>query len=139
VLAIAAGVVIGAGLGENARAALVTRGLAELVRLAVALGGQERTVTGLSGMGDLLLTCTGLASRNFSFGAALGRGERVGNALAARSSAIEGVATAPALAARARAAGVGLPICEAVASLLGGEINVPEAAERLLTRRPREE
>ena len=74
VVAIAAGVVIGAGLGENARAALVTRGLAELARLAAALGGRAETVSGLSGLGDLLLTCTGASSRNFSFGLALGQG-----------------------------------------------------------------
>ena len=75
VVAIAAGAVIGAGLGENARAALITRGLAELARLAVALGGRRETVMGLSGLGDLLLTCTGPASRNYSLGLALGRGE----------------------------------------------------------------
>ena len=83
VIAIAAGAVIGAGLGENARAALITRGLAELARLAVALGGQAETVMGLSGLGDLLLTCTGPASRNFSLGLALGRGERLADVLAA--------------------------------------------------------
>ncbi len=75
VIAIAAGAVIGAGLGENARAALVTRGLSELRRLATALGGKAETIMGLSGLGDLLLTCTGAASRNFSLGHALGRGE----------------------------------------------------------------
>ena len=95
------GNVIGAGLGENARAALITRGLAELSRLAVALGGRAETVMGLSGLGDLLLTCTGASSRNFSLGLALGRGERLVNILAARSSVTEGVATAPALVARA--------------------------------------
>ena len=77
VIAIAAGAVIGAGLGENARAALITRGLAELSRLAVALGGRAETMMGLSGLGDLLLTCTGPASRNYSLGLALGRGERL--------------------------------------------------------------
>ena len=99
VIAIAAGAVIGAGLGENARAALITRGLAELARLAVALGGRAETVMGLSGLGDLLLTCTGPSSRNFSLGLALGRGERLADVLAARSAVTEGVATAPALVA----------------------------------------
>ena len=94
VIAIAAGAVIGAGLGENARAALITRGLAELARLAVALGGRAETVMGLSGLGDLLLTCTGPASRNYSLGLALGRGERLADVLAARSAVTEGVATA---------------------------------------------
>ncbi|MBV8614058.1 MAG: NAD(P)H-dependent glycerol-3-phosphate dehydrogenase, partial [Acetobacteraceae bacterium] len=82
VVAIAAGAVIGAGLGENARAGLITRGLAELGRLAVALGGRAETVMGLSGLGDLLLTCTSAASRNFSLGLALGRGEALGTVLA---------------------------------------------------------
>src|SRR6185312_7494383 len=82
VVAIAAGAVIGAGLGENARAALITRGLAELARLAVALGGRTETVMGLSGLGDLLLTCTGPASRNYSLGMALGRGEALADVLA---------------------------------------------------------
>src|SRR5271166_2808829 len=102
VIAIAAGAVIGAGLGENARAALVTRGLAELSRLVVALGGRAETVMGLSGLGDLLLTCTGPGSRNFSAGVALGRGDDLDAILAARDSVTEGVATAPALLTRAR-------------------------------------
>ena len=95
---------IGAGLGENARAALITRGLAELARLAVALGGRAETVMGLSGLGDLLLTCTGPASRNYSLGFALGQGEKLADVLAARSAVTEGVATAPALVARAASA-----------------------------------
>jgi glycerol-3-phosphate dehydrogenase (NAD(P)+) len=104
VIAIAAGAVTGAGLGENARAALITRGLAELARLVVALGGRAETVMGLSGLGDLLLTCTGPASRNFSLGLALGRGESLASILAARTAVTEGVATAPALLARAKEA-----------------------------------
>jgi glycerol-3-phosphate dehydrogenase (NAD(P)+) len=137
VVAIAAGAVIGAGLGENARAALVTRGLAELSRLAVALGGKSETVMGLSGLGDLLLTCTGLASRNFSLGLALGRGERLADVMAARSGVTEGVATAPAL--RARAQGVDLPICTAVAELLAGRTTLAEAITALLARPRRDE
>lgn len=137
VIAIAAGAVIGAGLGENARAALVTRGLAELGRLAVALGGRADTVMGLSGLGDLLLTCTGPASRNYSLGFALGRGERLADVLAARSAVTEGVATAPALVARAR--GVDMPICRAVAALLAGQMTLPEAMTALLSRPRRDE
>ncbi len=137
VIAIAAGAVIGAGLGENARAALITRGLAELARLAVALGGRSETVTGLSGLGDLLLTCTGPASRNFSLGLALGRGEHLADVLAARSSVTEGVATAPALVARA--SGVDMPICSAVASLLAGRMTLAEAIAALLARPRRDE
>ncbi len=137
VIAIAAGAVIGAGLGENARAALITRGLAELSRLAVALGGRAETVTGLSGIGDLLLTCTGPASRNYSLGLALGRGEALADVMAARSAVTEGVATAPALVARA--AGVDMPICTAVADLLAGRTTLADAIGRLLARPRRNE
>ena len=137
VIAIAAGTVIGAGLGENARAALITRGLAELARLAAALGGRRETVMGLSGLGDLLLTCTGPASRNFSLGLSLGRGEALADVLAGRSAVTEGVATAPALVARA--AGVDLPICTAVAALLGGATTLKEAMATLLSRPRRDE
>ena len=110
VVAIAAGAVIGAGLGENARAALITRGLAELARLAEALGGRAETVAGLSGLGDLVLTCTGATSRNYSLGVALGQGRALAAILAERSTVAEGVATAPALVARAAALGVALPL-----------------------------
>jgi len=151
VIAIAAGTVIGAGLGENARAALITRGLAELARLAVALGGRAETVMGLSGLGDLLLTCTGPASRNFSLGLALGRGEKLAEVLAARSAVTEGVATAPALVARAAAPGppgqaqgpsaaaVDVPICTAVAALLEGRTTLRQATADLLARPLRDE
>jgi len=139
VIAIAAGAVIGAGLGENARAALVTRGLAELGRLAVALGGRPETVSGLSGLGDLLLTCTGPASRNYSLGLALGRRERLDAILASRTSVTEGVATAPALIARAIRAGVELPVCAAVAALLGGRATLDAAIRMLLSRPQRDE
>ncbi|HTI83498.1 MAG TPA: NAD(P)H-dependent glycerol-3-phosphate dehydrogenase [Acetobacteraceae bacterium] len=137
VVAIAAGAVIGAGLGENARAALITRGLAELGRLAMALGGKRETVMGLSGLGDLLLTCTGPASRNFSLGLALGRGEALADVLASRSAVTEGVATAPALAARA--VGVDMPICTAVAALLSGATTLKDAMAALLARPRRDE
>ncbi len=137
VIAIAAGVVAGAGLGENARAALVTRGLAELTRCVTALGGKGETVAGLSGLGDLLLTCTGAASRNYRCGAALGRGETLELALAASHGVVEGVATAPALLRRA--AGVELPICAAVADLVAGRSSVQAAAAALLSRPMRDE
>jgi glycerol-3-phosphate dehydrogenase (NAD(P)+) len=139
VIAIAAGAVIGAGFGENARAALVTRGLAEIGRLAVALGGRADTVAGLSGLGDLLLTCTGGGSRNFSLGMALGQGQTLAAILAARNSVTEGVATAPALLARAKAAGVEMPITAAVAAVLGGDVDVGGAMEQLLARPRRTE
>ncbi len=139
VIAIAAGAVIGAGLGENARAALITRGLAELARLAAALGGRAETVGGLSGMGDLLLTCTSERSRNYSFGLALGRGARPADILAARSGVTEGVATAPALVARALKLGVAVPVCAAVAAVLAGRITLAQAIAALLARRLRDE
>ena len=137
VIAIAAGAVIGAGLGENARAALVTRGLSELCRLAVALGGRAETVMGLSGLGDLLLTCTGPSSRNFSLGYELGRGASLSDILAARSGVTEGVLTAAALVARA--GNVELPICSAVADLLAGAKTLGEAITELLSRPQRDE
>jgi len=134
VLAIAAGVATGAGLGENARAALITRGLAELSRLVVGLGGRAETAAGLSGLGDLLLTATGPGSRNTSLGIALGRGEALADILAARSTVTEGVTTAPALLARAAQAGVELPVCAAVAALLEGRLDVQGAVRALLER-----
>jgi glycerol-3-phosphate dehydrogenase (NAD(P)+) len=137
VIAIAAGAVMGAGLGENARAALVTRGLRELCRLAVALGGRAETVMGLSGLGDLLLTCTGPASRNFSLGYALGQGEGLASILASRSAVTEGVSTAVALVARAGE--VELPICRAVAALLAGSKTLDQAIIDLLSRPQRDE
>ncbi|MCG7363754.1 NAD(P)-dependent glycerol-3-phosphate dehydrogenase [Roseomonas sp. ACRSG] len=139
VIAIAAGAVIGAGLGENARAALVTRGLAEIARLAVALGGRAETVAGLSGLGDLLLTCTGGSSRNFSLGLALGQGRQLGAILAERNSVTEGVATAPAMLARAAAVGVEMPITAAVADVLEGRMDVAGAVEQLMNRPLRQE
>jgi glycerol-3-phosphate dehydrogenase (NAD(P)+) len=135
VIAIAAGALVGGGYGENARAALITRGLAEISRLAVAQGGKAETVAGLSGMGDLVLTCTGAGSRNYAYGLALGRGETI--AEGDESPAIEGVATAPALVARA--AETELPICKGVAALLAREIGLEEAMAGILARRLRDE
>ena len=137
VIAIAAGAVIGAGLGENARAALVTRGLSEIRRLAIALGGRPETVMGLSGLGDLLLTCTGAASRNFSMGYALGEGQSLPKILESRSGVTEGVMTAAALVARAP--DVDLPICRVVADLLAGVKTVDQAITQLLSRPQRDE
>jgi glycerol-3-phosphate dehydrogenase (NAD(P)+) len=128
VYAIACGVVEGMGLGENARAALLARSFAELGRLGEALGARRETLMGLSGLGDLVLTATSKSSRNFSFGVALGEGKPPAGALA------EGVATAPALVARAKVAGVEMPIAEAVADLLGGKVTQSEAVLRLMGR-----
>lgn len=139
VLAIAAGISTGAGLGENARAALVTRGLAELSRLVVGLGGKAETASGLSGLGDLLLTATGPSSRNTSLGVGLGQGKALAEILAGRAAVTEGVATAPALLARAEGAGVELPICAAVAAVLDGRLDVKGAMQALLARPLRQE
>ncbi|MDE2515969.1 MAG: NAD(P)H-dependent glycerol-3-phosphate dehydrogenase [Rhodospirillales bacterium] len=136
VIAIAAGAVIGAGLGENARAALITRALAELARLIVACGGRAETVAGLSGLGDLLLTATGPASRNFSAGLALGRGEAPHDP--ARGVA-EGLAAAPALAAYAARHAVEMPVIDAVAALIAGRIGLAAAMAALLSRPQRDE
>ena len=137
VIAIAAGAVVGASLGENARAGLISRGLAELARLATALGGRAETVMGLSGLGDLVLTCTSPTSRNYSLGLALGRGEVLADILAARTTVAEGVATAPALVARAGE--VDMPICRAVADWLQGRTTLARAIADLLGRQRRDE
>lgn len=134
VLAIACGVVEGRGLGENARAALITRGLAELVRLAVAKGGRAATCMGLSGLGDLILTASSLQSRNFSLGVALGQGRSLGDVLGERRSVTEGVDTAAAVAQLASRLAVDMPICQAVAGLLRGDATVEATIAGLLAR-----
>ncbi|HEX4711096.1 NAD(P)H-dependent glycerol-3-phosphate dehydrogenase [Phenylobacterium sp.] len=139
VLAIACGIVEGRGLGRSAHAALITRGFSELTRLAVALGGQAETVAGLCGLGDLVLTCSSPQSRNMSVGLALGRGETLAEALAGKLSVAEGVASAPAVRQLARKLGVDVPICEATAAILAGEVDVDEAIRGLLSRPLREE
>src|ERR1700722_3769863 len=139
VIAIAAGVVIGAGLGENARAALITRGIVEIARLAAALGGRAETVSGLSGLGDLLLTCTGISSRNYSLGLALGKGEKLADILGRRSNVTEGVATAPALLARAAALNVDMPLTASVTKLLAEECSIAQTMAALMGRELRDE
>jgi len=139
VLAIACGVVEGRGLGRSAHAALVTRGFAELTRLAVALGGRAETVAGLCGLGDLVLTCSSPQSRNYSLGLALGRGQSAAEALAGKISVAEGVASAPAVRDLARKLGVETPISNEVAAILGGERSVDEAIGALLARPLRSE
>jgi glycerol-3-phosphate dehydrogenase (NAD(P)+) len=134
VLAIACGVAEGRGLGRSAHAALVTRGFAEMTRLAVALGAEAQTLAGLCGLGDLVLTCSSPQSRNMSVGLALGRGESLKEALSGKLSVAEGVASAPAVTALARKLGVDMPICETTADLLDGKLSVDEAMQRLLSR-----
>ena len=134
VYAIACGIVEGAGLGESARAATMSRGFAELMRLGAALGARSETLMGLSGLGDLVLTATSMSSRNFSFGHSLGQGTPVSAASAEGKPLAEGAATAPALVARAAKHGVELPIAEAVADVLSGALDVKGAVDRLLSR-----
>ena len=138
VIAIAAGVVIGAGFGENARAALVTRGLAEIARFSLACGGEKDTIAGLAGLGDLLLTCTGPASRNYRFGLALGQGDSASAIIARGGGVTEGVATAPALQARSARLGIEMPITEAVIALLNGA-KVEATTRGLLARAMKDE
>jgi len=133
VLAIAAGIVSGRGLGASAAAALTTRGFAELFRFGQAYGARPETLTGLSGLGDLILTCSSPQSRNFSRGLALGKGE---TPAAAQSDAklAEGIFTAPALVELAAERGIEMPIASAVADILAGRASVDQAIETLLTR-----
>ncbi|RZF65076.1 NAD(P)-dependent glycerol-3-phosphate dehydrogenase [Sphingomonas populi] len=120
VLAIACGVVEGAGLGQNARAALIARGFAEMTRFGLARGARAETLAGLSGLGDLVLTCSSTSSRNFSLGLGLGQGRKATELMADRRTVAEGAFTAPVLCAAAAAAGVAMPVSEAVAALLAG-------------------
>ncbi len=132
VLAIACGIVAGRGLGESARAALVARGFAELMRFAGAYGAKPETLMGLSGLGDLVLTCASSQSRNFAFGEALGRGIPVAEAAGGRL--VEGAFTAPALIDKARERGVEMPVAEAVNAVLGGSLGIDAAVDALMSR-----
>ncbi len=139
VLAIATGISDGLHLGHNARAALVTRGLAEITRLGAALGAQRDTFMGLAGMGDILLTCTGDLSRNRRVGLALGAGKPLETILAELGHVAEGVLTAAEVARTARRLGVDMPITFAVDAVLRGELAPAQAAETLLARDPKPE
>jgi glycerol-3-phosphate dehydrogenase (NAD(P)+) len=134
VLAIACGVVEGAGLGQNARASLIARGFAEMTRFGVARGAQAETLAGLSGLGDLVLTCSSTSSRNFSLGKGLGEGQSAAALLADRRTVAEGAYTAPVLQQAARALGVEMPIVDAVCALLAGDMDVGGVMTALLSR-----
>jgi glycerol-3-phosphate dehydrogenase (NAD(P)+) len=134
VMAIAAGIAIGRGLGENARAAIMTRGFAEMVRLALAKGARLETMAGLSGLGDLVLTCSSTQSRNFSLGVALGQGESLADILAARESVAEGVTSAPAVVALGKNLAIDLPIAEAVDAVLHQGADIGDTIAALLSR-----
>jgi glycerol-3-phosphate dehydrogenase (NAD(P)+) len=139
VLAIATGICDALELGLNARAALITRGLAEMTRLGCALGGRPDTFMGLTGVGDLILTATGDLSRNRRVGLELGRGASADAALAGLGHVAEGVHSAHAVQAHARAAGVEMPITDAVCAVLDGALTPPQALDRLLAREPKRE
>ena len=134
VLAIACGVVEGAGLGQNARASLIARGFAEMTRFGVARGAQAETLAGLSGLGDLVLTCSSTSSRNFSLGKGLGEGQSAAALLADRRTVAEGAYTAPVLQQAAHALGVEMPIVDAVCALLAGDMDVGGVMTALLSR-----
>lgn len=137
VIAIAAGVVEGCGLGHNALAALITRGLAEITRLACAAGGRRETLSGLSGLGDLVLTCTGSLSRNRHVGIELARGRRLDEILAGMKMVAEGVRTSSVALALGRRYRVELPITEQIAEVLAGRCDIPTAIDALMLRRQR--
>lgn len=134
VLAIASGIVAGRGLGDSARAALIARAFAELTRFGRALGARPETLAGLSGLGDLVLTCTGAQSRNYAFGLALGQGRSVGEATASGRGVSEGVFTATAVRTIAQARGIDMPICAAVHDVLADGVSIAAAIERLMQR-----
>jgi glycerol-3-phosphate dehydrogenase (NAD(P)+) len=131
VLAIACGIVEGGGIGDSARAALISRGLAEMSRFVVAKGGNAETARGLSGLGDLVLTATSHQSRNLRFGIALGRGETVDPA---HGTLVEGALAASVASRLAEQLGVGMPITDAVTAIIEGSLAIPDAIEQLMTR-----
>jgi glycerol-3-phosphate dehydrogenase (NAD(P)+) len=139
VLAIACGVVEGKGLGQNARAALIGRGFAEMTRFGLAFGARRETLAGLSGLGDLVLTCSSTSSRNYSLGKGIGEGRSAAELLADRKTVAEGAFTAPVLARLAREKGVDMPIVDAVDALVAGRANVDEVLGALLSRPPKAE
>jgi glycerol-3-phosphate dehydrogenase (NAD(P)+) len=139
VLAIACGVVAGKGLGENARAALIARGFAEMTRFGLDYGARRETLAGLSGLGDLVLTCSSTSSRNFSLGKGIGEGRSAAEMLADRRTVAEGAFTAPVLNRLAAQRGIDMPIVAAVDGLLAGRCTVDEVLLELLARPPRPE
>ncbi|MCY7339844.1 MAG: NAD(P)-dependent glycerol-3-phosphate dehydrogenase [Sphingomonas bacterium] len=139
VLAIACGVVEGRGLGQNARAALIARGFAEMTRFGLAMGARRETLAGLSGLGDLVLTCSSTSSRNFSLGKAIGEGRDAAALMADRRTVAEGAYTAPVLHRIAVEKGIDMPIVSAVDALLKGAVPIDQVLETLMARPPRPE
>ena len=139
VLAIGCGVVDGKGLGQNARAALIARGFAEMTRFGLANGARRETLVGLSGLGDLVLTCSSTSSRNFSLGKGIGEGHSPAELMSDRRTVAEGAFTAPVLARLANEMGIDMPVVAAVDKLLSGQANVDQVLQELLARPPRPE
>jgi len=139
VLAIACGIAEGRGLGQNARAALIARGFAEMTRFGLAMGGRRETLAGLSGLGDLVLTCSSTSSRNFSLGKAIGEGKNPAELMKDRRTVAEGAHTAPVLDRIAKQRGIDMPLVDAVATLLAGQIGIGELLESMLSRPPGDE
>ena len=139
VLAIACGVAEGRGLGQNARAALIARGFAEMTRFGMAMGGRRETLAGLSGLGDLVLTCSSTSSRNFSLGKAIGEGKDVAELMRDRRTVAEGAHTAPVLDRIAKERDIDMPLVDAVATLLAGKVGIGELLETMLSRPPGDE
>jgi glycerol-3-phosphate dehydrogenase (NAD(P)+) len=139
VLAIACGVVEGKGLGQNARAALIGRGFAEMTRFGLACGAKRETLAGLSGLGDLVLTCSSASSRNYSLGKGIGEGRSAAELLADRKTVAEGAFTAPVLARLARDKAIDMPIVDAVDALVAGRASVEQVLDGLLSRPPKAE
>lgn len=139
VLAIACGIAEGRGLGQNARAALIARGFAEMTRFGLAMGGRRETLAGLSGLGDLVLTCSSTSSRNFSLGKAIGEGKKPADLMKDRRTVAEGAHTAPVLDRIAKERGIDMPLVDAVASLLAGKVSLDELLGTMLSRPPGDE
>jgi len=139
VLAIACGVAEGRGLGQNARAALIARGFAEMTRFGLAMGGRRETLAGLSGLGDLVLTCSSTSSRNFSLGVAIGEGKDPAALMKDRRTVAEGAHTAPVLDRIAKERQIDMPLVDAVATLLSGKVGIGELLETMLSRPPGDE
>ena len=136
VLAIACGVAEGRGLGQNARAALIARGFAEMIRFGVSMGGRRETLAGLSGLGDLVLTCSSTSSRNFSLGKAIGEGRSAAELMADRRTVAEGAHTAPILHRIAVERDIDMPLVAAVVELLEGRVQIDQLLETMLSRPP---
>lgn len=139
VIALAVGIADGQGLGDNSKASIITRGLAETTRLAIAMGGEPHTMSGLAGLGDLVATCASPLSRNRSFGALLGQGLSLDEVVARTSQTAEGVKSCAAILALGKAHGVELPIAEAVTAVIAGKLGVNDLAELLLSRERKSE